>query len=155
MKKVLDSAKGAKKAPDSANDAQIRQILREFGYKIGRYDICDENAQSALDSATRALKNNRRVNRVTLFFLESVVDSAICRENAQSALDSANNTKGAESRVDSAKFCVFKKADLQNLMQNGVEITVFLKDSAEAKTTLDFWRTFGIVYLVKDSQNLA
>lgn len=139
-----------KKVLDSANNAKIRQILREFGYKIGRYDICDENAQSALDSATRALKNNRRVNRVILFFLESVVDSAICDENAQSALDSANNAKGAESRADSAKYYAFKKADLQNLTQNGVEIIVFLKDSAGAKTALTFWRTFGIVYLIKN-----
>lgn len=130
-----------KRVQDFANNAKIRQILREFGYKIGRYDICDENAQSALDSATRVLKNNRRVNRVILFFLESVVDSAICDKNAQSALDSA-------------KYYAFKKADLQNLTQNGVEIIVFLKDSAEAKTALNFWRTFGIVYLVKDSQNL-
>lgn len=143
-----------KKVLDSANNAKIRQILREFGYKIGRYDICKENAQSALDSATRALKNNRRVNRVILFFLESVVDSAICEKNAQNALDSTNNAKGAESRADSAKYCAFKKADLQNLTQNGVEIIVFLKDSAGAKTALTFWRTFGIVYLVKDSQNL-
>lgn len=143
-----------KKVLDSANNAKIRQILREFGYKIGRYDICDENAPSALDSATRALKNNRRVNRVILLFLGSVVDSAICDENAHSALDSANNVKGAESRANSAKFCAFKKADLQNLTQNGVEIVVFLKDSAGAKTALTFWRTFGIVYLVKDSQNL-
>lgn len=126
-----------KKVQDFANGAKIRQILREFGYKIGRYDICKENSQSALDSATCALKNNRRVNRVILFFLGSVVDSAICDENAQNALDSA-------------KFCAFKKADLQNLTQNGVEIIVFLKDSAEAKTALDFWRTFGIVYLVKN-----
>lgn len=126
-----------KKVQDSANNAKIRQILREFGYKIGRYDICKENAPSALDSATRALKNNRRVNRVILFFLES-------------ALDSANNAKGAESRADSAKYCAFKKADLKNLTQNGVEIIVFLKDSAEANTALNFWRTFGIVYLIKN-----
>lgn len=126
-----------KKVQDSANNAKIMQILREFGYKIGRYDICDENAQSALDSANNALKNNRRVNRVILLFLESVVDSAICDENAENALDSA-------------KYYAFKKADLQNLTQNGVEIIVFLKDSAEAKTALNFWRTFGIVYLVKN-----
>ena len=143
-----------KKVLDSANNAKIRQILREFGYKIGRYDICDKNAQSALDSATRALKNNRRVNRVILFFLENSLDSAICDKNAQSTLDSANNAKGEESRTDSAKYCAFKKTDLQNLTQNGVEIVVFLTDSAEAKTTLTFWRTFGIVYLVKDLQNL-
>lgn len=140
-----------KKVQDFANNAKIRQILREFGYKIGRYDICNENAQSALDSANNALKNHRRVNRVILFFLESVVDSAICDKNAQSELDSATRAKGAESRADSTKFCAFKKTDLQNLTQNGVEIVVFLKDSAEAKTALTFWRTFGIVYLVKNA----
>lgn len=139
-----------KRVQNSANGAKIRQILREFGYRIGRYDICKENAQSTLDSATRALKNNRRVNRVILLFLGSVVDSAICDKNAQNSLDSANNAKDAESRADSAKYCAFKKTDLQNLTQNGVEIVVFLKDSAEAKTALNFWCTFGIVYLVKN-----
>lgn len=140
MKKVLDSANGAK----------IRKILREFGYKIGRYDMLgNKGAESALDSAILAIKNNRRVNRVILFFEESVVDSAICDENADSALDSANNVKGAESRADSAKYYAFKKTDLQNLTQNGVEIVVFLKDNAGATTALNFWRTFGIVYLLK------
>lgn len=108
---------------DSANGAKIRQILREFGYKIGRYDICDENAQSTLDSANNVLKNNRRVNRVILFFLESVVDSA--------------------------KYGALK-VNLQNLTQNGVEIVVFLKDNAGATTALNFWRKFGIVYLLKN-----
>lgn len=114
-----------KKVQDSANGAKIRQILREFGYKIGRYDICDENAQSALDSANNVLKNNRRVNRVILFFGENM-----------------------DLAQDCAKYGALKVI-LQNLTQNGVEIVVFLKDNAGATTTLNFWRKFGIVYLIK------
>lgn len=132
-----DSA-NTKKVLDSANGAKIRQILREFGYKIGRYDMLGVNkgAESALDSATRALKNNRRVNRVILFFgdMDLVLDSK----------------KSAESRAICAQPCSFNEADLQNLTQNGVEIVVFLKDNTGATTALNFWRTFGIVYLIKN-----
>lgn len=115
-----------KKVPDSANNAKIRQILREFGYKIGRYDMLgNKGAESALDSATRALKNNRRVNRVILFFGENM-----------------------DFVLDSAKYGALK-VNLQNLTQNGVEIVVFLNDGVGATTALNFWRTFGIVYLLK------
>lgn len=137
---------------DSAVDSAKykRQILREFGYKLTRYSICSENTRNALDSANKAIKNNRRVNRVILFL--NVADSADC------AVDSANGKKSAESSVDSAKSAVDSaktlKAILRNLTQNGVEIVVFLKDFAEAKKAINFWRAFGIVYLVKDSQNL-
>ena len=154
---------------------KLERILIEFGYKITKYDICgasgvceengvcgasvckesvcEENGVcgasgvywksvwDAVDSANVAIKNNRRVNRVILFFGENdardSVDSA--RDSADSARDSADsaNKKSAEST----------KSILRNLLQNGVEIVVFLKNCTEAQSA--FWRTFGIVYLLK------
>ena len=96
----------------------------------------------AVDSANVAIKNNRRVNRVILFFDEN---------NARdSALDSANDAlDSADSALDSAnkKSAESTKSILRNLLQNGVEIVVFLKNCTEAQSA--FWRTFGIVYLLK------
>ena len=130
---------------------KLERILIEFGYKITKYDICgasgvcEENGiceasgvcgesgvywksvWDAVDSANVAIKNNRRVNRVILFFGKN--DAVDCADSA--------NKKSAEST----------KSILRNLLQNGVEIVVFLKNCTEAQSA--FWRTFGIVYLLK------
>lgn len=156
----------------------FKPLLNEFGY-FGAYSVCgfSKGAQKALDFS---LHYKMRINRLILlspaFFNHK--DSAFkamqirqFQKHKKIYMDKFYKNVGISEKsaflrhIDEVSFmqleeCLnyhFSEEKLQTLQKNGIEIVVFLGENdkiIDSKIAYNFFRTYGIVYFIKNANHL-